>query len=69
MRDPMRFAAKMSRQTPRNLQDVPSAFDIGPSNAPTNIHSQSAMQRMKQEYKQEAINKKNSSYKKILGDI
>ena len=38
LKDPLIFAAKMAKQTPRNLQEVPSAFDISPANAPINIY-------------------------------
>ena len=50
MKDPLRFAAKLQRQTPRNLKEVASALDIGPANAPKNIYNQPTMQRMMQEY-------------------
>lgn len=33
------FAAKMSKKTPRNLQEVPSAHDISAVNAPKNIYN------------------------------
>lgn len=37
------------RQTPRNLQDVPSAYDVRPEQAPKNLYNQSAMARMAEE--------------------
>ena len=48
IKDPLRFAAMLQRYTPRNLQEVASAFDIGPDNAPANIYNQPTMQRMMQ---------------------
>jgi hypothetical protein len=51
MRDPLRFAAMLQRHTPRNLQEVASALDIGPDNAPQNIYNQPTMQRMMQQLK------------------
>ena len=43
------LATKMVRNTPRNLQDVPSAYDIKPEQAPKNIYHQSALARMAEE--------------------
>ncbi len=40
---------QMVRQAPRNLQDVPSAYDVRPEQPPKNIYSQSAMARMAEE--------------------
>lgn len=51
MRDPLRFAAMLQRHTPRNIQEVASALDIGPDNAPQNIYNQPTMQRMMQQLK------------------
>lgn len=59
----------MVRQTPRNLQDVPSAYDIKPEQAPKNIYHQSALARMAEEQRQYEANKKNGSYRKILDGI
>ena len=59
----------MVRQTPRNLQDVPSAYDVKPEQAPKNIYQQSALARMAEEQRQYEANKKNSSYRKILDGI
>jgi hypothetical protein len=47
MRDPFMFAAKLKRQQPRNLQEMPSAYEIGPENAPINVYQQSALRRLK----------------------
>ena len=63
------LATKLVRHTPRNLQDVPSAYDIRPENAPKNIYQQSAMARMAEEQRMYEANKKNNSYRKILDDI
>ena len=38
--------------TPRNLQDVASAHDLKPSNAPMNIYSESQMTRIMRESKE-----------------
>mgnify|MGYP006889568105 CR=1 FL=1 len=57
------------KQTPRNLQDVPSAFDIKPEQAPKNIYSQSAMARMAEEQRIYDASTKSSSYRKILDGI
>ena len=59
----------MHWQNPRNIGEVVSPSEIGYDNAPSNIYNQSTMSRMMEQLKLEEINKKNISYKKILGDI
>lgn len=43
----VKMAQKISRYKPRNLDDVASACDISPSNAPAMIHNKSPMTRVK----------------------
>ena len=67
--NPSQYAAKLAKKTPRNLQEVPSAHDIDPVNAPKNIYDQSSMARMLDAKKQYEEAQKHSSYKKIIGGI
>ena len=39
------YATKVVKQTPRNLMDVPSAYDLSPEHAPRNIYSISSLAR------------------------
>ena len=36
--NPSQYAAKLAKKAPRNLQEVASAHDIDPVNAPKNIY-------------------------------
>ena len=63
------FAAKMAKKTPRNLQEVPSAHDISPVNAPKNIYERSSMARAYDAKRLYEENTKKASYKKIISGI
>ena len=67
--DATQFATKMAKKTPRNLQEVPSAHDISPVNAPKNIYEQSSMARMYDQKRLYEANSKKANYKKIITGI
>ena len=63
------MASRLVKQTPRNLHDVASAYDLSPEHPPQNIYSVSSMVRVNQEARLHEQNSRQASYRKILDGI